>query len=154
MAENPLKFPEGREALSGWYRWTFQVLRWSLSIESTRRNNDFVDEREIKITAVPQSAGLSKKFEHIAFRLVENTRDDPRDSEGSPIVGGVNSYPDVHVILFLEPQSLSMINCMNLAREQRSLTDWQIIIRTKDSLIEWDQDKIIPIYESRLVVTK
>ena len=126
------------------HRETFVAVGSVLKVSSARLNNHIVERRELHITTTPQSEALKRKLGSVIFRIVENTDENPKDRNNNPTVGGVNSYPEpVHVVLFVTPESLAMLNQRTSAG--RGLT---ISICPGLSILDWDQLEAIPIYEA------
>lgn len=121
---------------------TFVVTGSVMRISSEYRAGCVVERRELHIQATPQSKSLKRELGLLTFRIVENTTDSPKDKNDNPIVGGVNTFPEPHVLLFLTPASIVMLN------QRASAGGLVISICPGVSLAEWDQADAIPIYEA------
>ena len=129
------------------YRQAFVAVGSVLKVYSTRLDNRIVERRELHVTTTPRSEQLKRKFESVIFRLVESTDEKPTDRNGNPIAGGVNSFPEpVHVVLFVTPEAISMLN--QRASTAGTGSRFTISICPGMSMLEWDQTEAIPIYES------
>jgi len=141
IAPSHLSYAENREI--------FKAVRSTLQVSTSRSTNELIERREIYLTATPESHKLNQEFEHIEFRIVESTSESPTDKGGNPIVGGVNAYPGpVHVVLFVTPQFFSFLSQRHISHPRTDHTEFFITIYPATSILEWDQQEAIPIYES------
>ena len=130
-------------------REIFKAVRSTLQVSMIRANNELVERKEIYLTAVPESHKLNQEFEHIEFRIVESISECPTDKGGNQIVGGVNAYPEpVHVVLFVTPQILSLLSQRHISHPRADHTEFFITIYPATSMLKWNQEEAIPIYES------
>ena len=138
MAPNYYAYSENREV--------FKVTRSTLQITTGCLDNGLSEVRELYLTAVTESKKLRDEFASVVFRIVESTHESPTDKEGNSIVGGVNSYPEpVHVVLFVSADVLALLN------QRHACGRCLITIYTGTSLLEWDREGSVPIYQSNLL---
>ncbi len=121
----------------------------SLRISSVARAGAVTETRELHIETEPQSKPLKRLLGSVSFRIVETREEDPPvDKNGNRIVGGVNTFPERHVLLLVSPETMAMLN------QRLSASGLLIWVCPAVSLSEWDQADAVPIYEARFEVRR
>ena len=128
------------------HRQTFVAVASVLKVYATRLDTRVVEQRELHVTTVPLSKDLERKLGSVTVRLVENTNENPTDTNGNAIVGGVNTFPvPVHIVLFVTPGAIALLS--QRASVSTGRDSFTISICPGVDMLTWDQSDSIPIYE-------
>lgn len=124
------------------FRQTFIMGASMLRVSCSARDGRLAEQRELHMTGTAESRALKNQLGSLVFRLVEDEAGRPTDRNGNALAGGVNTFPDVHVLLFVTPQAMTMLN------GRVAVGRLAISICPGLSISEWDQSDAIPIYEA------
>ncbi len=124
------------------FRETFLSNGSLVRVSCTARDGKLSEQRELHVMTTPQSRSLKGRLGSVAFRIVEDESGRTTDKNGNAIAGGVNTFPDLHVLLFVTPQAMTLLN------QRAAVGRLFIAICPGVSLSEWDQSDSVPIYEA------